>query len=160
MDEDSLYKALGTWLATFLAAVAAIILYIFLDDKPSGFQIATLITYTGAVFFFIFSHSRGWKGYSLRQKAVQRELPRLLCIHVAFLGVLFAVLALAFWIRPRLSLFWIVQRGSTTRHSSFYEDVLILLCTLVGMTQILISRGILGRAVRDENERKSRWGDS
>jgi hypothetical protein len=57
-----------------------------------GIRTANLISYSGAVFWFVFMGSR-WLGggYSLRAETVQRMFPRLLLIHCSFLLFVFAV---------------------------------------------------------------------
>lgn len=148
--DDPLYRALGKWVATVASTLASVFLFIALEGKPFGFQIASVVTYTGAVSFFIFCDSRGTKGYSLRNEIVQQQLLRLSGVHAVFLVALLVGLKFAFWIKPRLSLFWVVERGSSSRHSSLYLDVLIVASVALCFTEVWISRGMLGRALKDK----------
>jgi hypothetical protein len=74
-----------------MALVLAVLsLYTVFGDSV-GIPAANLISYTAVVFWFVFMGSK-WlgAGYSLRDKAVQRMIPRLLAIHAVFLVLVFA----------------------------------------------------------------------
>ncbi len=146
----SIAEAIGKFVFICVGLVVALALYIVLGERPFGIQIATLIAYTGGVFCLVFFRWR-WlhEAYSLRKKEVQQQIPRLLAIHAAFLAFLFAVLTFAFFVRPHLPSYWLIERG--VKHDSLFSDGLILICSLTGVTQVFISRSILSRSVRDEN---------
>lgn len=141
----SITKSLVTFVALVAAGLSIFLLAICLDKNPFQLQITSIFGYTTWVFYLIFCDSRWWRGYSLRQKEVQKELPRLLSMHGAFLVFLVALETMALWAQPRLPSYWRSEYGS--RHDSLFVDVLILAGVGVGMTQILMSRKILGRAV-------------
>jgi len=51
-------ESLGIYFGSLVVTFAALLLFIFLGDWPFGIQIATAITYTAAVFLFVFFTSR------------------------------------------------------------------------------------------------------
>jgi hypothetical protein len=120
----SLAYKIGLCVGIVLAAIAAVVLFIALGDKPFGIQIATLIAYSGTAFFFVFCRSRGLRGYSLRNKAVQREIPRLLAIHAAFLVSIFIVQTSAFHLRSSLPSYLLTENRG--RFANWSVRVLIV----------------------------------
>ena len=76
---------------------------------------------------------------------MKEKLPRLLAIHAAFLVLIVSLLTAAFAARPHLPAYWFTEHGP--KHDRLFWDVLGLTCILVGMAQVLISRGILTRSV-------------
>jgi hypothetical protein len=146
--EWGVFIVLPIWfLTTFLG-------YVALSDTPFGIQITSMITYTGFVFLLVFCDTRGWKGYSLAEKAVRQKLPLLLCIHAGFLVIIFTGITIAIRIHPHLSLFWTLERdrGGRGRFSSlsYFDNLSILSFVAIVFTQTLICRRILGRALKDE----------
>ena len=74
----SLAKAALTLVGVMIVLLGTFLFVILLDGRPFELQTISLIVDTEFVFFFVFSNSRSWRGYSLRNKAVQQQLPRLL----------------------------------------------------------------------------------
>ena len=109
---------------------------------------ANLISYTAVVFWFVFMGSK-WLGggYSLRNKAVQRMIPRLLAIHVAFLVLVFAMQRTAFSLQSHLPNDWLVDRG---KDPSWFVTGLMLIFLLAETAQVYLSRRILGRSLEAE----------
>lgn len=145
------YK-IGLWVGIVLAAIAAVVLFIALRDKPFGIQIATLIAYSGTAFFFVFCRSKGLRGYSLRNKAVQREIPRLLAIHTAFLVSIFIVQTSAFHLRSSLPSYLLTaNRG---RFANWSVSVLIIFFVSAIFVQAYMSRKILCRSRKAEKTKQ------
>jgi hypothetical protein len=117
-------------------------------------QIAVLLGYTYFVFLLVFCDTRHWKGFSLRNKTVQQKLPLLLCIHAGFVVVVFGGITGAMSVHSHLSPFWTLQRdsGGSSRFSNMsnFDLISVAACVAVLFTQILISRRILGRALKNE----------
>jgi hypothetical protein len=145
-------KELGPIIAIPFVAVALLILIVALGKNPYRFQIVTLLGYTYFVFLLVFCDTRGWKGYSLGEEAVRQKLPLLLCIHAGFLVVIFAGVTVAILVHPHLSLFWTLERGrgGSGRFSnlSYFDFISVLIGVAILFTQVFISRGILGRALK------------
>ena len=110
---------------------------------------ANLISYTAAVFWFVFMGS-GWLGgaYSLPEKAVRQSLPRLLAIHGGSLVLIFTVQKVAFAQRPRLPDSWLIEHG---KNPSWFVSGLWLAFILGGTAQTYISRAILSRALKRDH---------
>jgi hypothetical protein len=139
----------------FVGVGTALLLALTLRDNPWGIQIVSPIPHTYAVFLFVFcdTGSRGGrdlKGYSLREKAIRQKFPLLFCIHAGFLAVMFAVETGATLVRPHLSRFWTLERGTGKFFFSYFDWIVLLTGFAILLTQIAISRGILGRALKNE----------
>lgn len=139
----------------FVGVGTALLLGLTLRDNPWGIQIVSPIPHTYAVFLFVFcdTGSRGGrdlKGYSLRQKAVRQKLPLLFYIHAGFLAVMFAVETGTTLVRPHLSRFWTLERGTGKPFFSYFDWIVLLTGFAILLTQIAIFRGILGRALKNE----------
>src|SRR6266704_3994104 len=137
-----------------ISIVAAIILLVLIYIGPSnvlfGDQIATAITYTGAMFLFIFCRTRGFNTeYNVWDEPVKEKLPRLLSIHAVFLVSILSVQAAESAARPHLPAYWF------TRHSrdTLFDDMQIVIYVLISIAQVLISRGILSRSVEAHRSR-------
>jgi hypothetical protein len=144
-DHVTVAQMLIAFFGILLEMFVALLSFIFLAGRPFGIQIATLITYTGAVIYLVFCRTRYFdRGYSLREKAVQRQIPRLLSIHSAFLVLIFMIITFAYALRPYLPGYWFTEHG---RNPSLFVGLLALICLLINMTQILISRRILSRSL-------------
>ena len=129
-----------------LAGTIPFIIYIGPSNLAFGIQIATTIVYTVAMFWLIFLPAKGDNTeYSLWDERVQEKLPRLLGIHVVFLSWVLAMHSTASVARPHLPAYWF--KGYSSGRDTLFQDVGILFYVLTGMTQRLISRGILSRAV-------------
>jgi hypothetical protein len=139
----------------FVVVGTALLLGLTLRDNPWGIQIVSPIPHTYAVFLFVFcdTGSRGGrdlKGYSLRKRAVRQKLPLLFYIHAGFLAVMFAVETGATLVRPHLSHFWTLERGTGEPFFSYFDWIVVLTGFAILPIQIAISRGILGRALKNE----------
>jgi len=128
-----------------IVLLGTFLLVILLDGRPFELQTISLIADTEFVFFFVFCNSRSWRGYSLRNKTVQQQLPHLLQIHCLFLVLLIAVETFALSERPHLPDSWIAERGP--RLLSPFESGLLLIGMAIVITQVLISRRILSRTL-------------
>jgi hypothetical protein len=142
-------EMLVTWVGLIAGAMTIVLLATIWFPRQFGLQIVSLVADTEFVFFLVFCDSRAWRGYSLRNKRVQQELPRLLGIHCLFLVVVFAVLTFALSARPRLPSSWLAESGP--KHDSPLEFGLIVIGAITMMTQAWIYRNILRRAVEIES---------
>jgi hypothetical protein len=151
-----LFKEWGVFIVIPVVFLAVMLVFIALRDKPFQIQIASIIGYTGCVFFFVFcdagpGHSiggKGTKGFSLSEKAVRRKLPLLACIHAGSLVVLFAVVAGALWLRPR----WFLRHLD----SQYFDAILLIIGVAIAFAQIHFFRGLLARALKDDYQRSGR----
>jgi len=148
----SIVKALVTWVGLMTAILATFLLLIFLMNKPFGVQIVCLVADTEFVSFLVFCDSRSWRGYSLRNRTVQQQLPHLLRIHSLFLGLIFVVLTMALSAIPHLPDVWFADNVVWYRHlvrhqSSPFAFVLILAGSAAAVTEAWILRRILSRAL-------------
>ncbi len=140
---------LGIFAAYLIGAFGGLVLFIALGDRPFGTQAATAIVYTYAVFWYVFFPTRGMEQqHSLRDRAVQRQIPRLLMIHCVFLILIFLVQTVLFASKSRLPSYWLTQYGK--QRDTLYEGVLILSFVIVFFTQVLISRQILSHSVNED----------
>lgn len=123
-------------LAAYLAGgVGGFLLFIVLGDRPYGIQIATVIVYTYFAFWYVFFPTRGLlEKYSLRNKTVQQQIPRLLGIHCSLLILIFLGQTILFEMKPHLPGSW-----------------LIIPFGIVFFTQVLISRWILSRSLKEDS---------
>jgi len=134
-------ELVGKFILLAVTIVSILVLYVLLGEEPVGFQLVTLIAYSWAVFLFVFFRWKGLnKAYSLRDKAVQRQIPRLLAIHGAFLLLILAVLNLASYLRPGLPSSWVAE---DVRHHSWFSTGLIWIFTVVWLAQVYLSRSVL-----------------
>jgi len=148
----SIAMSVGIYAAYLIGAFGGTGLFIIFEDRPFGVQIATVITYTYFVFWYVFFPTRGLlEKYSLRNKAVQQQFPRLLTIHCAFLILIFFGQTVLFAIRPRLPSYWLTGHGK--QGDTLNEGVLIGSFVAVFFTQVLISRGILSRRLKENSDK-------
>lgn len=139
-------EAVGKWALLVTGCIASLVLYILLMDKPFGWQITVAVGFTTAVFFFVFFRWRGMpESFSLRDKKIQRQLPRLVALHAAFL--MFLLVGLIEWhgFRSRLPDYWVTEQGP--RHDSPYSAVLVLFSLLIFYAEVFLARRILKRAL-------------
>jgi hypothetical protein len=135
------------WFGGLMTAfLATVFLMVILMDKPFGVQIVSLVGDTEFVFFLVFCDSKSWRGYSLRNRTVQQQLPHLLRIHSLFLSLIFVVLTIALSARPHLPDVWFVESGSWRRSSPF-AFVLIFAGSAAAVTEAWILRRMLSRAL-------------
>lgn len=139
----------ATWAGLMLGAATILLLGILLGEKPFGLQIVAVAADTEYVFFLVFCDSRAWRGYSLRDKRVQRELPRLLGPHCFFLFLIVVALTVALSSRSRLPSSWVVESGS--KHDSPFAVALIIAGVLAATAQAWLYRNKLARALAVEN---------
>ena len=131
--------------------LATVLVFIALRDNPFEIQIASLIMYTGFVFFFVFCDAgagwaikaKGTKGFSLGEKAVRQKLPLLVCIHVGSLVVLFAGVTAAMWLRPHAWFRWHLD-------TDYFDFILLFTGVAIAFAQIHFFRRLLERALKDE----------
>ena len=128
--------SLGIAAAYLGGAFGGSCLFIFLGEKPFGIQIATAITYTYFAFWYVFFPTRGLlEKYSLRNKTVRQQIPRLLAIHCALLISIFLGQTIWFAMKPRLA--------------DLYALVMIGSLVAVFFTQVLISRRVISRSLEE-----------
>ena len=150
----SVSEALVAFIGVLAAMAVVFLLYIGLSDVPFGTQIATAFTYTGVVYWVVFYRTRAFNtGYSTDDEAVREKVPRLLGIHAGFLLLVLSTQTATLTVRPHLPAYWFAEHGP--KHSSLYEDILILIPILIGTAQIVISRGILSRSVQAYKKRSA-----
>jgi hypothetical protein len=139
---------LGILAAYMVGAFGGLCIFIVFGERPFGIQIATAITYTYFAFWYVFFPTRGLlEKYSLRNKTVQRRVPLLLAIHCAFLISIFLGETIWFSMKPQLPSYWFTEHGKWG--GALYVLVLIGSVTVVFFTQVLISRRILSRSLRE-----------
>lgn len=133
----SLAMTLGILAAYMVGAFGGLCIFIVLEERPFGIQIATAITYTYFAFWYVFFPTRGLlEQYSLRNKTVQRRIPLLLVIHCAFLISIFLGEPILLSVKPR----------SSVKPPSMVAIVSVI---VVFIAQVLISRRILSRSLRE-----------
>jgi len=144
---------LGIFAAYMVGAFGGLCIFIVLGEKRFGIQIATAIMYTYFAFWYVFFPTRGLlEQYSLRNKAVQRRIPFLWAIHCAFLILVFLGETIWLSVKPRLPSYWFTEYGRK-RDGPLFVLVLIGSITVVFFAQVLISRRILSRSLREgQNE--------
>ena len=144
-DPYSLADAGLGFFMILLVMFGSLIVFISLRGEPHGTQIATLITYTGAIFVSTFFRVRsGFALYSLDEPYVQEQLPRLLGIHLAYLLAVYFVDGWALSIQPSLSSWWVQPAGQ--KHTTPFDEALMIGIGSLALSQIILSRSILGRA--------------
>jgi len=148
----SIVMSLAILAAYLIGAYGGLTLFLVLGDRPYGTQIATATVYTYFAFWYIFFPTRGLlQKYSLRDARVQQEIPLLLAIHCAFLILCFLGQSLWLPMKPRLPSYWSMETGR--RDVSLYGWVSMGSAFILFFTQVLISRRILSRAMKiDEDE--------
>jgi hypothetical protein len=148
----SFSKAALTWLGIMVAASATFLLLILLGDRPFGIQIVSTVAETEFVVLLVFFDTRSSRGYSLRNKTVQQQLPHLFRIHSLVLGLIFIVLTLALSSIPHLPDSWfaesVVWQHNFVRHqSSPFAFVLVMAGSAAAVTEAWLMRRILSRAL-------------
>ena len=143
--------SLGIFAAYLVGAFGGLCLFIALGERPFGMQIATAITYTYFVFWYVFFPTRGLlEKYSLRNTTVQEQIPLLLAIHCAFLISIFLGQTIWFAMKRRLPGYWLTEDGKDWCALAMMGSVVFIF-----FAQVLISRRILNRSLR-EHPNKSR----
>ena len=139
---------LGILVAYLVGAFGGLCIFIVLGDRPFGVQIATAIIYTYFAFWYVFFPTRGLlEQYSLHDETVQRRIPLLLAIHCAFLILIFLGETMWFSMKAHLPSYWFTEHGRPV--GPLYVFVVIGSATVVFFTEVLISRRILSRRLRE-----------
>jgi hypothetical protein len=146
-----LLKEWGVFIILIPVVLAVMFVFVVLRDNPFEVQIASVIGYTGGVFFFVFcdagpghaTKGKATKGFSLGEKAVRQKLPLLVCIHAGSLAVLFAGVTGAIRLRPRAWSLWHLD-------TEYFELILLFTFVAIAFTQIYFFRRLLERTLRDE----------
>jgi len=146
-----LFKELGVFIVIPVVLLAIALVFISLGDSPFEVQIASIIGYTGCVFFFVFCDAgpgksirgKGTKGFSLGEEAVRRKLPLLVCIHAGSLVLLFAGVTGAMRLRPHTWFLWHLD-------TDYFDFILLLTGVAIAFVQLHFFRGLLGRALKNE----------
>src|ERR1700676_340328 len=133
------------WVGFLVAMFATFFFLILLGDRPFGPQIVSLVADSVLVFYLVFFDTRLGRGYRLRNKAIQQELPHLLRIHGLYLVLLFALLTFVLSVRPNLPQSWLVESGP--KDVSRFAFGLILIGVITVMTQAWTYRKILSRVL-------------
>ena len=150
-DEDpvTLGEAAGVYFLILLEAFVSLLAFISLRDQPHGMQIASLISYTGALFVLTFFRTKGVKTkHSLDEPYVQEQFPQLLGVHCIYLVTVYFVVGSAFSIRSSLPAWWLHSRGA--KDMPPIDAALMLVIGGLGLSQVVLSRRILGRAKKRE----------
>ena len=145
-----LFKELGVFIVIPLMFLATMLVFIALRDSPFQIQIASVVVYTGFVFFFVFCDagpgraikSKGTKGFSLGERAVRQKLPLLVCIHAGSLVVLFAGVTGAMWLRPHMWSRWRID-------TDYFDLISLFTGVAVAFAQIHFFRRLLGQALKN-----------
>jgi len=146
--------SLGILAAYLFGAFGGLCLFIVLGEKPFGIQIANAIVYTYFAFWYVFFPTRGLLDkYSLRNKTVQQQIPLLLAIHCAFLTSIVLVQTLCFAMESHLPSYESTRRGR--RETTLYVWVGICFSVVVFFTQVLVSRKILSRSLRENLDKSA-----
>jgi len=145
-----LFKEWGVFIVIPVLFLAIMFVFVALRDNPFEIQIASIIGYTGCVFFFVFCDAgpgraiggKGTEGFSLGEKAVRQKLPLLVCIHAGSLVLLFAGVTGALWLRSHTLFLWHLD-------TDYFDIILLLTGVAIAFAQIHFFRGLLGRALKD-----------
>jgi hypothetical protein len=146
-----LFKEWGVFIVIPVMGLATMLVFIALRDNPFEIQIASIIMYTGFVFFFVFCDAgagrarkaKGTKGFSLGEKAVREKLPLLVCIHAGSLVVLFVGVTGAMLLRPHTWLLWHLD-------TDYFDFILLITGVAIAFAEIHFFRRLLWRALKDE----------
>jgi hypothetical protein len=133
----------GKWAIGASGLLIILLLYVLLGEKPYGIQIATLIAYSMAIFFFVFMRSRLGHGFALTSDPVVRSAPRLLLLHLCALTIVFALQTIAFRVGPYLPSWWLHEDA---RHHSPLDLLLLVFFTVFGVAQAVWFRSMLSKA--------------
>jgi len=138
-------EALGVYALILLLAFGSLVAFIALGDQPYGVQVATLISYLGAVFIWTFFKTRGINtSYSLSDSYVQEQVPRLLLIHALYLAAVFLLQTWALSVRSSLSDWWLTSSGRKGMPPFIFGQMLIGMA--IGISEVVFLRTILARA--------------
>jgi hypothetical protein len=136
-------RTLASGLLVASGLLIILLLYVLLGEKPYRIQIATLIAYSMAIFFFVFMRSRLGHGFALTSDPVVRSAPRLLLLHLCALTIVFALQTIAFRVGPYLPSWWLHEDA---RHHSPLDLLLLVFFTVFGVAQAVWFRSMLSKA--------------
>ncbi|WP_229669057.1 hypothetical protein [Edaphobacter acidisoli] len=148
-DEDpmTMTEGLGVAALYFALVVGSVLAFIFFGGRPYGMQYATLISYSGGVFIYIFFRPRGVNTrYRLSAQYVREQVPRLLMIHCVYLLAIFFLETWALAIRTSMPSWAVTGQG---RDMPPFVFALMLVGMAIGISQIILSRRILGNAKKE-----------
>lgn len=138
-------EALGVYVLILALAFGSLAVFIWLGDQLYGMQCATLISYSGAIFILTFFRTKGVSTrHSFAAPYVREQLPRLLIIHFVYVVGIFFLETWALAIRPSMSSWWLTGQGR--KNMPPFDFALMLSGMAIGVSQIVLSRRILGRA--------------
>ncbi|MGD0443744.1 MAG: hypothetical protein ABSA39_07395 [Edaphobacter sp.] len=147
-DPVTVAEALGVYVLILALAFGSLVAFISIGDRPYGMQCATLISYSGAIFVWTFFRTKGVNTkHSLSAQYVQEQLPRLLMIHFVYLLAIFILETWALAIRPSMPSWWLIAQGR--KGMPPFDFVLMLAGMAIAVSQIVLSRRILGRAKKE-----------
>jgi hypothetical protein len=150
-DPVTLAEALTVYVLILVLASVSLVAFFLLGDLPFGMQYATLISYSGAIFIWTFFRTKGVNTkYRLSATYVQGQLPRLLLIHSAYLLSIFFIETVLFALRPAMSVWWLGSKHQ--RDLPPFVAALMFSLMAIGIWEVVICRGILGRAKRSSSE--------
>jgi hypothetical protein len=146
-----IFKEWGVFIVIPVMVLATMLVLIALRDNPFEIQIASIVVYTGFVFFFVFCDAgpgrarkaKGTKGFSLGEKAVRQKLPLLVCIHAGSLVVLFVGVTGAMRLRPHTWLLWHLD-------TDYFDIIFLFTGVAIVLAEIHFFRRLLGQALKDE----------
>jgi hypothetical protein len=139
---------LGILAAYLVGAFGGLCIFIILEERVFGMQIATAIIYTYFAFWYVFFPTRGLlEQYSLLNKKVQQQIPLLLAVHCAFLILIFLGETMWFSMKSHLPSYWFTEHGRPV--GPLYVFVVSVSVLALFFIQVLISRRILSRSLRE-----------
>lgn len=148
-DKVTTAEALGVYFMIVLLALLSLVAFVNLAGRKHGIQIATMLSYSGAIFIFTFFRTRGVRTrYPLDEPYVQEQLPKLIGIHCLFLLGVDGIEAAAFAFSHHLSSWWFTT--SDPKGIPPFQLSLMLCIGAIGVAQIILSRRILHRAKKRE----------
>jgi hypothetical protein len=121
----------------------SVVLFAYLGEYSSGFQLASAVCYTAFIVLFTFSHYRDQQRYLFTCPVVIRQRRQLIYTHIAFTAALLVLETLAFRLRPRLPASWVVASG---RNMPPFVLFLFVLAGGLGLAQLLSNRSNLLKA--------------
>jgi hypothetical protein len=147
-DKVSVGESVGVYFLILGVAFVSLLAFIILGNKPHGFQIASLISYSCVVFVYTFFRTRGINTrHSLEDEYVQRCLPRLLVIHCIYLAAVYFIVDGALSIRPSMSAWWLTYSGN--KGMPPFDFALFLGIGVIAISQVVLSRTILSRSKKE-----------
>lgn len=148
-DKVTVLEQLSIYFMLMLLGLGSLVAFINLEGEPHGIQIATMLSYSGAVFIWTFFRTRGVNTrHPLSEPYVQEQLPKLLGIHGLFLLTVYGFEAAAFALAPRLSSWWFT--ASDSKDMPPFHIAIIVFIGALCISQVVLSRRILYRAKQHE----------